>query len=65
MIVKVNSHRARQKLTSLLGECPKGYFSFNKPGEWLEVPDNPEILKIKGITKSKLPEGAMQYISWS
>jgi hypothetical protein len=66
-IIRTTSHRSRDKLKSLLGYDPQGYFSFFKHGDWREVPDDKldEILKIKGITKSKLPDKAMQYIDWN
>jgi hypothetical protein len=66
-IIKTHSHRARAKLKSLLGTDPQGYFSFHKNGDWREIPDEQleNALKIKGITKSKLPEGALKYINWS
>lgn len=67
MIIKVNSHRARQKVENILGYLPQGYFSFYKTGEWREIKDEEfELIKnIKGITKSKLPEKAMEYWKWS
>jgi hypothetical protein len=43
---------------------PKGYFSFEKEGDWREIPDNRiDVLEIKGVTRSKLPDRALQYIS--
>ena len=67
MIIKTTSHRSREKLARLLGYEPQGFFSFFKSGDWREVPEEriDEILKIKGITKSKLPEKARGYIKWA
>jgi hypothetical protein len=66
-IVRVNSHRAREKMERLLGFEPTEYFSFSHDYHWWEVPDDKleEILKIKGIRKSKLPENARECINWS
>jgi len=66
MIIKTTSHRSREKLKRTLGYMPEGYFSFHKTGDWREIPDDrsEDVLKIKGITRSKLPEGAMHYINW-
>lgn len=64
MIIRTTSHRSREKLTKLLGYMPKGYFSFEKEGDWREIPDNRiDVLEIKGVTRSKLPDRALQYIS--
>lgn len=65
-IVRTTTHRSRDKLKRLLGYETQGYFSFFKQGDWREVPEErlEEILNIKGITKSKLPEKAIQYIDW-
>jgi len=63
VIVKTSSHRSRDKLKSLLGYDPPRFFSFNKIGDWRQVPIDKlnDILNIKGITRSKLPEGAIEY----
>lgn len=55
VLVKVASGRARQKLAALLGYLPQGYYSFNKKGEWRDVPAARlgEVLKIKGITRAQ------------
>jgi hypothetical protein len=53
-LVKVGSHRARQKLVRLLGYLPPGYFSWQRQGEWREVPHDKltEALAIKGISRA-------------
>lgn len=55
-IVKVGSHRAREKLYNLIGREPQGYHKWWKDGEWREVTPE-ELVKIKerpikGITES-------------
>lgn len=67
MIVRVHSHRARQKLSSLLGSQPPGFFSYRRCGEFREVPDDrgEEALRIKGITKSRQYADLLPYINWS
>lgn len=54
-LVKVGSHRAREKLARLLGYLPPGYYSWRREGEWYEVPHDTlaEALAIKGITRAK------------
>lgn len=54
-IVRVKSHRAMDKLVRLLGYSPVYYWSMLSDHVY-EVPKDllPEILKIKGITKSKV-----------
>lgn len=67
-LVRVGSHRAREKLILFLGYKPQGYFKWYKRGEWREVPEDKveELLKeeIKGISRSKWDEDLRQYIDW-
>lgn len=62
MIIRIHSHRARRNLKRVLGRLPQGYYSFHQKGEWREVTDQEfeQVKAIKGITKSKLPEKAME-----
>jgi hypothetical protein len=55
ILVRVNSHRARERLYRLLGKPARGYFSFRFKGEFREVPESKivEALKIKGISKTR------------
>ena len=67
-LIRVQSHRAREKLISLLGYLPKGYYSWTRSGEWREV-SPAELAKIqdagiKGITKSLWTEDLRPYIKW-
>lgn len=64
-IVKVTSHRSREKLQRLIGKT-QGYFSWKRRGSWYECPDDKleEVLKIKGIKKSKLKSDLKPYINW-
>lgn len=67
MFIKINSHRARDRVASALGRLPQGYFDWNKKGEWREIsPEEFEKVKdIKGVTKSRVKsENLCQYISW-
>ncbi len=68
-LIKIGSHRARQKLENLLGRLPSGYFDWHRQGEWREVtPEELEkvkIAKIRGITQSRWTDGLRPYINWS
>lgn len=66
-IVRVRSHRARNKLIALLGMVPQGYTIFLKGGEWRDCPDDllAQATQIKGITKSKKTADMMRTVSWS
>jgi len=68
-LVRINSHRARNKLQRTLGHLPQGYFNFFAQGEWREVtPEELQKLKdanIKGITQSRWNDQLRRYISWS
>lgn len=63
-VVRVKSHRAREKLKDLLGFLPDGYFSWERDGEWREVPVDrlEEILRIKGISRSKRADDLRPYL---
>ncbi len=67
-LIKINSHRAREKLERLLGYLPQGYYSFWKTGEWIEVSleelQQIKNTKIKGITQSKWFDTLRKYINW-
>ncbi len=65
-LVRVRSHRARQKLAGLLGAMPRGYFCWDRPGEWRAVPADrlDDARKIKGITASKWTDEHRPYIDW-
>ncbi len=54
-LVKCGSHRAREKLTRLLGYTPQGYYSFYARNHVYEVHDSrlDEAVTIKGVTKSR------------
>ena len=64
-LVKVSSHRAREKLVRLLGYVPQGYFSWRREGEWLEVPHGKlaEALAIKGISRAKWKPDLKKFFS--
>ena len=51
-MVRIGSHRAREKLERLLGTLPQTYFSWHREGQWCEVPAEKltDALLIKGIS---------------
>jgi hypothetical protein len=67
-LVRVNSHRARDKMERAIGRLPQGYFSFHAKGEWREVtPEELKTLKdakIKGITQSRWNDQLLRYLPW-
>ncbi len=56
IIVRVKSHRAREKMKAALGYLPQGYYSFDFPGEFREV--TPEEMKklrgVKGLCRARV-----------
>ena len=66
-LVKVGSHRARERLERLLGYLPPGYFSWQRQGEWREIPDDKlaQALAIKGITRARRRDDLRPFINWS
>ncbi len=68
-IVRIGSHRAREKLKRLFGGAERqGYYKWNKPGEWREVSQE-EMNRlrekpIKGVTQSKWDDDLRKYIDW-
>lgn len=54
-LVRVNSHRARRKLHTLVGEKTPAYFSFKFNGEFRLIPSSQleEALKITGISRTR------------
>lgn len=66
-LVRVTSHRAREKLERLLGYPPKGYFSWQRAGSWREVPADKRAaaLAIKGIKPAgRKVDDLREYISF-
>jgi hypothetical protein len=67
-LVRVNSHRARDKMQRAIGRLPQGYYSWQAAGEWREVtPDELQVLKdakIKGITQSRWNDDLRRYLPW-
>ena len=63
-LVRVSSHRAREKLAQLLGYLPPGFFSFRREGEWYEVPHDKvaEAIAIKGIHRAKRRPDLMRFM---
>jgi hypothetical protein len=67
-LVRVNSHRARDKMQKAIGRLPQGYYNFHAEGEWREVtPDELQKLKdadIKGVTQSRWNDQLRRYLPW-
>ena len=67
-LVRVGSHRARDKMRQAIGRLPQGYFNFHAEGEWREVtPDELQTLKtanIKGVTQSRWNDQLRRYLPW-
>jgi hypothetical protein len=67
-LVRVNSHRARDKMQQAIGLLPQGYYSFQVEGEWREVTlDELQKLKdadIKGVTQSRWNDQLRPYLPW-
>ena len=67
-LLKVSSHRAREKLEKLLGRQPQCYYSFHREGYWYAV--TPEELekvkraKIKCITQSDWKDDLLKCWDW-
>lgn len=67
-LVKVSSHRARDKMARCIGRLPQGYYSFHANGEWREVTTE-ELQKLKdakitGITQSCWSDQLRRYLPW-
>ena len=56
MLIRIKSHRCRQKLESCLGYLPQGYFSFYIRGEFREISEAEylQVKDIKGLTKARV-----------
>jgi hypothetical protein len=67
-LVRVNSHRARNKMQQTLGRLPQGYYNFHAEGEWREVTTEElqklKDAKIKGITQSRWNDQLRPYLPW-
>jgi hypothetical protein len=67
-LVRVNSHRARDKMQKAIGRLPQGYYNFHAAGEWREVtPDELQKLKdadIKGVAQSRWNDQLRPYLPW-
>lgn len=68
VIVRVKSHRARQRLTQAVGRLPQGFHSWDFPGEFREITAE-EFAKaraIPGITRARVNrESLSPYFDWS
>jgi len=64
-IVKVCSHRAREKLHCLVG-ITQGYFSWHREGSWYECPADKleQALTIKGVKTARWKDDLRPFIQW-
>jgi hypothetical protein len=64
-VVRVTSHRAREKLDRLIGRT-QAYYQWDKNGEWRAVPPESldECLAITGIKRAKWSSDMRQCINW-
>ena len=64
-VVRVTSHRAREKLRCLIGPT-QGYYSWTRDGSWREYPPErvEEALAIKGVKRSMWREDLRPYVDW-
>ena len=60
-LVKVSSHRARQRMTRITGTL-QAYFSWKREGEFYFVPDEQleQVLAIKSINRARRPADLMR-----
>jgi hypothetical protein len=68
VFVKCGSHRARERLVSLLGLRPQCYWSWDYPatGGYFPIPEEKlaEARKIPGVTRMKFPEELRRCLDW-
>jgi hypothetical protein len=67
VLIRVKSHRARDRMKAALGYLPQGYYSFDFDGEFREVtPAEMEKLRgIKGITRARVDRAKLRaYWNW-
>lgn len=59
VVLRIGSHRSRDRLQSALGYMPKGYFSFYQSGEYRPIPagDFDKVKGIPGITRARRVDG--------
>ncbi len=67
IFVRVGSHRAHDKLKSMLGYRPRNYFSWDRSGYWAEIPAArlAEAREITGITKAAKTDDLRPCIDWN
>ncbi len=58
VLIRIKSHRAREKAEGILGKLPQEYHSFFFDGEFRYVPQSSlnDLLAIKGITRARVDE---------
>jgi len=67
VLIRVKSHRAREKMKAALGYLPQGYYSFEFDGEFREVPaaEVGKLNGIKGLSRARVDRAKLrQYWNW-
>lgn len=67
VLIRVKSHRARDKMKAALGYLPQGYFSWKFPGEFRDVPaaEIEKLRGIKGLTRAHVDRAQLRgYWNW-
>jgi hypothetical protein len=61
-LVRVKSHRAREKMKAALGRLPVGYFSFRFAGEFREVStaEWEKLQGIKGLSRARVDRAELR-----
>ena len=62
VLIRVKSHRARDKMKAALGYLPQGYFSYDFPGEFREVPtaELGKLTGIKGLSRARVDRAKLR-----
>lgn len=67
VLIRVKSHRARDRMKAALGYLPQGFYAWEFDGEFREVP-TAEVNKlqgIKGLSRARVDRAALRpYIDW-
>ena len=67
MIIRVKSHRARDKMKAALGYLPQGYYLLDGPGEFREVTaaEMHKLQGIKGLSRARVDRDQLRaYWNW-
>ena len=67
VLIRVKSHRARDKMKAALGYLPQGYYHPDAPGEFREVPqaEMEKLHGIKGLSRARVDRAKLRgYWNW-